>query len=151
MLMMYRWLNGIVIAMIVCGCLAVTVAESQKPARKSEGKAKVTTRTGHKPKIGKVSYAKDVMPIFRRYCLPCHTEDQLNPSELYLDNFADMIKGGKHGPPIISGKADSSAMIRKIGATPPFGDPMPLKRKSPFPLDTLSILKAWIDQGAKDN
>ncbi|MBI3766634.1 MAG: hypothetical protein HY277_09080, partial [Ignavibacteriales bacterium] len=97
------------------------------------------------------SYKKDVYPIFKKYCLPCHTEDQMNPSQLYLDNYDDMMKGGKHGCPIAPGQPDSSFMVKKLGSEPPFGDPMPYKRKTPFPEDTLSILKKWIAQGAKNN
>jgi hypothetical protein len=39
----------------------------------------------------------------------------------------------------------------KLGPKPPFGDPMPLKRKTPIPQDTIDILKKWIGQGGKNN
>ncbi len=104
-----------------------------------------------KKKTALVSYKKDVVPIFTTYCLPCHTEDQMNPSLLYLDTYENMMAGGKHGHPIAPGKPDSSILIRKISSTPPFGDPMPMKRKSPFPKDTLVIIRKWIEQGAKNN
>jgi hypothetical protein len=61
------------------------------------------------------------------------------------------MKGGKHGPPVIPAHADSSLMIMKLSPKPPFGDPMPLKRKTPVPQDTIDILKKWIGQGAKNN
>jgi hypothetical protein len=102
-------------------------------------------------KTSEVSYKQDVAPILKKYCLPCHTEDQMNPSELYLDSYQNMMEGGKHGIPIIAGRSDSSLLIQKISTKPPFGDPMPLKRKTPFPEDTLKILRTWIDHGAKDN
>lgn len=105
----------------------------------------------NKRELKVLSFKKDVMPIFKKYCLPCHTEDQMNPSELYLENYGDLLKGGKHGVPIIPGKADSSLLIRKLLPSPPFGDPMPYKTKVPFPQDTLNILKTWIAQGAKNN
>ncbi len=98
-----------------------------------------------------VSFKNDVMPILKRNCLPCHGEDQMNPSELYLESYADIMQGGKHGVPVIPGKADSSLMIRKLVPPPPFGDLMPLKRKTPISADTLDVLKRWINQGAKEN
>ena len=98
-----------------------------------------------------VSYKKDILPIFKRYCLPCHTEDQMNPSELYLDGYETLMHGGKHGSPIKPGKADSSFISMKLTPKPPFGDPMPFKRKTPVPEDTVKILRKWIDQGAKNN
>ena len=91
------------------------------------------------------------MPIFRKYCLPCHTEDEMNSSSLYMDSYDGLMEGGKHGKPVIPGNADSSILIRKISMKPPFGDPMPLKRKTPFPEDTLKILIDWIQQGGKNN
>jgi hypothetical protein len=75
----------------------------------------------------------------------------MNPSELYLDTYENIVAGGKHGKPIVLSKADSSFLIQKISAKPPFGDPMPMKRKTPFPEDTLKMLRKWIDQGAKNN
>ncbi len=98
-----------------------------------------------------VSFKKDIMPVFRKYCLPCHTEDQMNPSELYLESYGDLMKGGKHGSPISPGKPDSSLMVQKLSPTPPFGERMPYKAKTPLPDDTLTILKRWISEGAKNN
>ena len=114
---------------------------------KKEAKA---TDTG-KGKTQQLSYKKDIAPIFKKYCLPCHTEDMMNPSELYLDSYENIMTGGKHGKLFVSGKPDSSNIIKKINAKPPFGDPMPLKRKTPFPADTLKMLRTWIEQGAKNN
>ncbi len=125
----------------ICGLL-VLQAGGQKASRKStdDGRARAT-----------VSFKKNVVPIFKTYCLPCHTEDQMNPSELYLESYEELMKGGKHGSPVIAGNPDSSLLIRKISFKPPFGDPMPLKVKTPFNSDTLNILRKWITQGAKNN
>lgn len=116
-----------------------------------------TTRvTGHKKteplkNHSQVSYKKDILPIIKYYCLPCHTEDQMNPSQLYLDTYENMMGGGKHGKPILAGKPDSSFILQKLSPKPPFGDPMPMKRKTPFPQDTIKIIRKWIEQGAKNN
>jgi len=98
-----------------------------------------------------VSYKNVVLPIFKTYCLPCHTEDQMNPSDLYLDSYDGLMNGGKHGKTVIPGAADSSLLIRKLQLPSPFGDLMPLKTKTPISSDTVDILKNWINQGAKDN
>ena len=115
-------------------------------ARKSE-----QTGRNAKRKERKVSYKKEIVPIFKKYCLPCHTEDEMNPSQLYLESYSDLMNGGKHGTVVVPGQADSSNLIRKISATPPFGDPMPFRFKRQFPADTLAILERWINQGAKNN
>jgi hypothetical protein len=105
----------------------------------------------NKKTYSRVSFKKDIFPIMKNYCLPCHTEDQMNPSQLYLDSYENMMAGGKHGKPILPGKADSSIIVQKLSPKPPFGDPMPMKRKTPFPKDTLQIIRQWIEQGAKNN
>jgi len=119
-------------------------------AAQSQTKAKKRIREGSKSSRV-ISYKKDVSPVMKTYCLPCHTEDQMNPSELYLDTYENLIKGGKHGKSIVTAKPDSSILIMKLGPKPPFGDPMPLKRKNPVPQDTIELLKKWIGQGGKNN
>ena len=132
---------------MIAGALAVVVVLSGFTGGDEQPKkpAKKPARTAV------VSYKKDVMPIFKKYCLPCHTEDNMNPSELYLERYEDLMKGGKHGAPVVAGKPDSSLVVRKISETPPFGDPMPYKFKRAFPADTLAVLRKWIEQGAKEN
>ena len=110
-------------------------------------------KKGKKSKIKSsvVSFKKQIVPIIKLNCLPCHTEDQMNPSMLYLETYADLMKGGKHGSPIVAGKADSSLFIQKLSEAPPFGDPMPMRRKTFLSPDTVNIIKKWITQGAKNN
>jgi len=98
-----------------------------------------------------VSYKEDVLPLFKMYCLPCHTEDQMNPSDLYLDSYDGLMNGGKHGDAVVPGAADSSLLIRKLRLPSPFGDLMPLKTKTPISADTIDILRRWINQGAKND
>jgi hypothetical protein len=111
----------------------------------------VSPKTTTVKAVKKLSYKNDIVPIMKIYCLPCHTEDAMNPSNLYLDAYRTMMAGGKHGPAVVPGKPDSSLLVLKISFTPPFGDPMPMKRKVAFPSDTLGILRNWILQGAKNN
>ncbi len=136
----------IILSLVIAGVLmAFTFQKMQKHPVKKPG--------GKKPAVAaaQVSYKNDVKPILKKYCLPCHTEDEMNPSELYLDTYESMMTGGKHGKPIVPDQADSSLIVQKLGPKPPIGDPMPLKRKTPFPGDTLQVIKTWINQGAKNN
>src|ERR1700741_3052690 len=93
------------ITIILLALVVVLAAFAQKKAKK-EGTVK--------PSPKDISYKKDIVPIFNKYCFPCHTEDNMNPSELYLESYADIMKGGKHGSPIVSGKPDSSFLVLKI-------------------------------------
>jgi len=136
----------IVVFVAAIALMAFAFQKTQKQAaKKPDGKKS-------KSSSAQVSFKKDIQPIMKKYCLPCHTEDEMNPSELYLDAYGSMIAGGKHGKPVVPGNADSSLMVMKLSMPkPPFGDPMPMKRKTPFPADTLQVIKTWINQGAKNN
>jgi hypothetical protein len=114
--------------------------------------AKKNSKTESPKKKGNaVSFKNDVNPLIKKYCMPCHAEEQMNPSELYMDSYETLIEGGKHGKPIEPGKAKQSLLIQKLSEKPPFGDRMPLKAKEPLPDEVVKILTEWINQGAKKN
>jgi hypothetical protein len=106
-----------------------------------------------------VSFKADVAPIFKKYCLPCHDEESFNPSELSLDTYDLLMKGGKHGAAVVPGKPSESILIQKLTDTPPFGDPMPVKSRRKKTSDPpkrlteeeMNVLKSWIEQGAIKN
>lgn len=83
--------------------------------------------------------------------MPCHSEEQMNPSELCIDSYKSIMDGGKHGKPVVPRKATVSLMIQKLSEKPPFGDHMPLKAKEPLSEEEMKILIDWINQGAKKN
>jgi hypothetical protein len=94
-----------------------------------------------------VSFMNQIVPFFVNYgCDGCHGGN----GGLEVQTVAQLLRGGFHGPAIIAGKADSSIIVKKLSASPPFGDRMP--RGGPYLTDsTIQILKTWINQGAKDN
>jgi len=103
-----------------------------------------------------VSFTDDVMPVIKKNCLPCHDEDNFNPSELSLDSYDQLMAGGKHGSPVVPGNAPESIIVQKLGSDPPFGDRMPLvKKKTPAPKKLtqkeINTIAEWINQGANDN
>ncbi len=106
-----------------------------------------------------VSFSKHVVPIISKNCMPCHAEEQFNPSELSLDSYDLLMKGGKHGDSVKPGKALESVFAQKILENPPFGDRMPFdprkKRKKepvkPLSDEDISIITEWVNQGAKNN
>ena len=104
-----------------------------------------------KEKNKAVSFSNDVFPIIKKRCLPCHASDSENPSELFMESFPDIMKGGKHGKPVIPKKGDESILVQKIKPSPPFGDQMPLMTKKKLTDEEIEIFKKWIDEGAKKN
>ena len=110
-------------------------------------------------KKNEVSFKANVFPIIKARCMPCHAEDNFNPSELSLDSYELLVKGGKSGMPFKVGKASESLLIKKFDAKPPFGDRMPLNSKRKIAegkaiwlnAEEVKTIATWIDQGAKDN
>jgi ankyrin repeat protein len=92
----------------------------------------------------RVDFGRDVQPIFRDYCYSCHGPDQ-QMNGFRLDRRADALRGGGQtniGP----GNADGSRLYHRLIGTK-FGSQMP--PTGPLTADQISIVKAWIDQGAE--
>lgn len=124
-----------VLAVFVTLC-AVEAAAQEKPKPKSPPP---------------VSYAKDVAPVLEKFCAGCHNADEEHPSQLYLESYELLMKGGKHGASIKPGSSSGSLLMQKMSKEPPFGKVMPPpKKKTPTP-EQVELLRAWIDQGAKKN
>ncbi len=98
-----------------------------------------------------ISFSKNVFPIIKRRCLPCHASDSDNRSELVLESYNDIIAGGKHGTPIIPGKGSESLIVQKVSPNPPFGRQMPVMTRIKLTDGQIDTLRMWIDQGAKKN
>jgi uncharacterized membrane protein len=111
----------------------------------------LTAQENSSEKKKNVSFSNDVFPIIKKRCLPCHASDSENPSELYMETYSDIMKGGKHGTPIVPKNGDESILVKKLKPGPPFGDQMPLMTKKKLDDDEIALIKKWIDQGAKKN
>jgi hypothetical protein len=102
-------------------------------------------------KKSNVSFKKDIMPVFVKKCLSCHSTEDDSFADLYLDNYKELMKGdSKNGPVVTSGKGEESLLILKLKGTALFGKRMP-KGKTPLDDETIKIISRWIDQGAKNN
>jgi mono/diheme cytochrome c family protein len=92
-----------------------------------------------------VDYAARIKPILTGHCVSCHGSTKARGS-LRLDTAAFALKGGKAGPVILPGKGEESPLILSVrgeGTT----ERMPLNRP-PLSEAEISLLQAWIDQGA---
>lgn len=96
----------------------------------------------------KLTYAKDVGPMIKKYCLPCHLAENENPSGLALDNYETLAKGGNHGKTVVAGKPDESNLYLKLLPNPPFGKQMARNRQK-LTEEEVKIVYDWIAQGAK--
>ena len=125
--------------LVVAGGILIGAANFSAPQQMNGGKDLRSTYT----------YEKDVAPILKQYCLSCHGSDNMNPSDLYMDDFATLMKGGKHGVPIVPGQPGKSLLYLKLTPDPPFGKQMPRGHKKITP-EAVQIIHDWIEQGAKE-
>src|SRR5947209_4110770 len=58
-----------------------------------------------------VVYEKDVEPILANKCFVCHSGKELN-GKLDLSSYEKLLKGGKHGTPIVAGKSAESLLYK---------------------------------------
>jgi WD40 repeat protein len=93
-----------------------------------------------------VVYEKDIEPIFVNKCSTCHSGN-VKEAKLDVSSYDALMKGGKHGKPVVPGKSAESLLVKSAGKTErPF---MPPKSEEPLTPEELALIKLWIDQGAK--
>ena len=95
-----------------------------------------------------LTYTKDIAPIIKSYCIPCHLEENENPSGLALDDYEKTMKGGNHESTVVPRKPQESYLYLKILPNPPFGKQMARNKKKLTEEETKTIYD-WIAQGAK--
>jgi uncharacterized membrane protein len=98
-----------------------------------------------------VMFSKDVGPVLEKFCTTCHSSEEDHPSELFMDTYESLMKGGKHGKAIMPGNSKESLIAQKMSDSPPFGKMMPPPRKPRPTPEQVALILAWIDQGAKKN
>lgn len=94
-----------------------------------------------------IDYNAEVKPILNKNCMACHGGvKQVGEVSFLFEE--EMLNPGKSGKiPVVRGDADASEMIRRILTDDP-DERMP-KKGPGLTDDEISILKKWINQGAK--
>jgi hypothetical protein len=92
----------------------------------------------------KVQFSRQVLPVLRRECSVCHA-GAAAPGGFSMETAPQLLAGGRHGAAVTPGKSAQSTMIRYlIGELKPQMPP-----GKPLPLETIALLRRWIDEGAK--
>lgn len=97
-----------------------------------------------------VSFAKDVQPIFKAYCVSCHQPDGQGfmASGLNLSTYDGVMTGTQHGPIVAPGDPLSSNLMAVLeGRTDP-SIQMPHSERRAMTKDDRQILRKWIVEGA---
>ncbi len=98
----------------------------------------------------KVSYYKDVRPIFQQHCQGCHQPAKAQGG-LVMTTFEELFKKTEHeNPGIVAGKPDHSEIYKQI--TSRDGKPPQMPRNKDRLTDRdVKIIERWIAQGAADD
>ena len=93
-----------------------------------------------------VSFAKDIVPIFKASCNECHNVKK-KKGKLDMSTYADLLKGGKKGKPWADGNPDKSLLVEMIKGDKP---EMP-EDGDPLKPEQVALIARWIKEGAKDD
>jgi hypothetical protein len=85
-------------------------------------------------------------------CLECHSKDGKGEqkSGLLLDSYEHIMKGTKYAPIVVPGSSLNSVLNQVVEGRVDKSISMPHGGK-PLSEASIKILKAWVDQGAKNN
>ncbi len=92
-----------------------------------------------------VMYMDVVAPILEAKCSNCHNKSKMK-GKLNMEDFASLMKGGKHGKVIKPGNALASEMIKRVMLSPDDKKFMPADGKTPLTDEEKNIIKWWIDK-----
>ena len=94
-----------------------------------------------------VLFDKEILPILAAKCQVCHGGN-FTEGKLDLSTYASLLKGGKRGASLVAGKADDSFLFKMAGHI--INPVMPPKsEENPLAGAEVSLIKLWINQGAK--
>jgi len=99
-----------------------------------------------------VSFRNDVIPLIKDHCIACHSVggEGYIKSGLDMASYNGMMRGTKFGPVVVQGDSTSSTLMRLIEHKADPSIAMPYHQPK-LPEDHIAIIRAWVDQGARDN
>lgn len=95
---------------------------------------------------GAIKFSRDIAPILVGNCISCHNpKDKAKRKEFDLTTFANLMKGGADGPPIVPGKPEESILLLRVkGEETP---KMPPGQNNLGP-EAIAKIEAWVKAGA---
>lgn len=107
------------------------------------------TKTPEKPEAEMLLFEDMIHPVFEAKCASCHNDSRAK-GEFSMASFQSMLKGGESGHPgIVPGNADSSELYKRLILPEGDNDRMPPEGKTPLTSSETSLIKFWIQSGAK--
>src|SRR6267378_2938685 len=100
------------------------------------------------PATREVDFSKDIQPILENSCLKCHEAEKAK-GKLSLDTRVHALKGGENAPDIVPGDSVKSPLIHFIARVVEDSEMPPVGKGDPLTKEQVSLMRGWIDQGAK--
>lgn len=100
-----------------------------------------------------ISYKNDIYPILHDYCLNCHEPGGKGymKSGLDMSTYQSLMKGTNFGAVIKPGDSFTSILIELVEGRAHPSIKMPYGMDGGLSKDKIETLKAWVNQGAKNN
>jgi hypothetical protein len=95
--------------------------------------------------LAEPTFQKDVYPLVKESCISCHgPKKQLG--RFRADRREDYLKDTDNGPWVVPGDSSASRLVAMLA-----GDIKTKKspEKHVFPAEKISLIRVWIDSGAK--
>ena len=97
----------------------------------------------------RLSYFRDVRPIFQAHCQGCH-QPAKRGGGYAMTSYAELLKPGEsETASIVPGDPDASYLVDLI--TPTDGEAEMPKGKQPLSQSERDVIRAWIEEGAHDD
>lgn len=90
---------------------------------------------------GKISFRKQIAPIFLDNCGRCHVRD--DKGDFSLETYAKLMKGGPGGKSIVRGKPNEGTLVKLIT-----DGEMPKGKKTLDKVD-IDLIRDWVSAGAR--
>ena len=90
----------------------------------------------------RLTFEKDIAPIFQARCVKCHGEGKLEGG-LDLRRRSLLAKGGDSGAGLVAGKPEESLLIEKISK-----EEMPPKEEGKLDEKQIDLIRRWVAAGA---
>jgi hypothetical protein len=99
------------------------------------------------PAAVQIDFARDIKPILETSCLRCHGPEKPK-SKFRLDSRKAALKGGDVGVDILPGNSAKSPLIHYVAYLVEDTEMPPIGKGNQLTTGQVSVLRAWIDQGA---
>jgi len=127
------------LSVLVCLLFEPVRAASLSPQSTATGQV-LPPATGRQ-----VDFATEIQPILAQRCYSCHGPDK-QKADLRWDIKTSVFKVGDHGPILTPGKSAESRVIKLVAGLDP--ETVMPPRGERLTAAQISLLRAWIDQGA---